>query len=112
MVAVGGKNGIMEIIRISRGSFKPEDFERIQKLLDESQHTLIPAIRQMTGCLHYWAGIDRHSNAMVNVSVWRSLHDAKQMETLAPMLALAQEFIELGVRFERPIINYEVRWEK
>ncbi len=48
---------------------------------------------------------------MVNVSVWRSLADAKQMETLASMLALAGEFSKLGVNFERPIINYDVLWK-
>jgi hypothetical protein len=42
---------------------------------------------------------------MVNVSVWRSLTDARQMETLAPMSALADEFSQLGVNFERPIVN-------
>lgn len=48
---------------------------------------------------------------MINVSVWQSLADAKQMETLAPMLALTKEFIDLGVTFERPIINYDTVWE-
>jgi hypothetical protein len=48
---------------------------------------------------------------MINVSVWQSLAEAKQMETLAPMLALAKEFSQMGVNFERPIINYDVVWE-
>ena len=101
----------MPFVRISRGSFKPEDYDKIAKRLDEAQGALVPGIRQLDGCLHYWAGIDHHSNSMVNVSVWRSLADAKQMETLASMLALAGEFGRLGVNFERPIINYEVLWE-
>jgi hypothetical protein len=100
----------MPVLRISRGSFKPEDYERIKARLDGSQHTLVPAITKLSGCLHYWAGIDRASNTMVNVSVWKSLTDAKQMDTLAPMLALAGEFVELGVVFERPIANYETLW--
>jgi hypothetical protein len=33
------------------------------------------------------------------------------METLAPMLALAAEFTNLGVTFERPITNYETLWK-
>jgi hypothetical protein len=61
--------------------------------------------------MQYWVGIDRTTNTMVNVSVWASLADAKQMETLAPMLALAGEFVERGVVFERPIANYETLWE-
>ena len=101
----------MSVVRISRGFFKPDEYDRIAKRLEEAQQTLVPGILQLNGCLHYWAGIDHQSNTMVNVSVWRSLTDAKQMETLAPMLALADEFSQLGVNFERPIVNYEVLWE-
>lgn len=101
----------MPILRISRGSFKPEDYESIKTRLDEAQQTLVPAIRKLSGCMHYWVGIDRTTNMMVNVSVWMSLANAKQMETLAPMLALASEFVKLGVTFERPIANYETIWQ-
>lgn len=101
----------MTTVRISRGSFIPDNYDRIGKRLDESQQTLVPRIRQLDGCLHYWAGIDRNSHTMVNVSVWRSLSDAKQMDTLTEMKTLANEFIKLGVTFERPINNYEVLWE-
>jgi hypothetical protein len=101
----------MPILRISRGSFKPEDYEKIKARLDESQLILVPVIRMLSGCMYYWAGIDRTSAAMVNVSVWKSLADAKQMDMLAPMLALADEFVKLGVIFERPIANYETLWQ-
>lgn len=101
----------MPILRLSRGSFKPEAYERIKEHLDGSQRTLVPAIIKLSGCMHYWAGIDRMTNTMVNVSVWKSLLDAKQMDTLAPMLALAGEFVKLGVVFERPIANYETLWQ-
>jgi hypothetical protein len=69
------------------------------------------SVRLLNGCLHYFAAIDRESSSMVNVSVWRSLADAQQMQTLAPMRALAEEFTREGVRFERPIINYETLWQ-
>ena len=101
----------MPVVRISRGSFKPEDYERIKARLDESQQALVPAIGKLSGCMHYWAGIDRTTNTMVNVSVWKSLADAEQMDTLAPMLALAGGFVKLGVVFERPIANYEILWQ-
>ena len=101
----------MSVVRISRGSFKPDEYDKVAKRLEEAEQTLVPGILLLNGCLHYWAGIDHQSNTMVNVSVWRSLTDAKQMETLAPMLALAHEFSRLGVNFERPIVNYEVLWE-
>ena len=99
------------IVRISRGSFAPESYDQVRQQLDAAQESLIPAIRQLAGCLHYFAAIDRESSSMVNVSVWRSLADAQQMQTLAPMLALADAFTREGVRFERPVINYETVWE-
>jgi quinol monooxygenase YgiN len=101
----------MSVVRISRGFFKPDDYDRIAERLEEAQQTLVPGILRLNGCLHYWAGIDHQSNTMVNVSVWQSFTDAKQMETLAPMLALADEFSRLGVNFERPIVNYNILWQ-
>ena len=100
----------MPIVRISRGSFAPEKYETIKSRLDAAQKSLLPAIRGLAGCLHYFAAIDRESSSMVNVSVWRSLVDAQQMQTLGPMLALAEEFTREGVQFERPIINYQTLW--
>jgi quinol monooxygenase YgiN len=100
----------LPIVRISRASFAPEKFEAIKNRLDEAQGSLVPAIRRLAGCQHYFAAIDRQSSTMVNVSVWRSLADAQKMQTLAPMLALAEDFTREGVRFERPIINYETVW--
>jgi hypothetical protein len=99
------------VVRISRGSFPPEKYEEVARRLSAARATLIPAIRQLEGCLHYFAGIDRESSSMVNVSVWRSLADARQMRTLAPMLALAEEFTREGVHFERPVVDYETLWE-
>lgn len=101
----------MTIVRVSRGSFKPEDYERVKVRLDGAQQALVPAIRALSGCMHYWAGIDVATNTMVNVSVWSSLAEAKQMDSLAVMLALADEFIKLGVVFERPIANYVILWQ-
>jgi quinol monooxygenase YgiN len=99
------------IVRISRGSFPAGKHAAIKARLDSAQESLVPAIRNLSGCLHYFAAIDRESSSIVNVSVWRSLADAQQMQTLAPMLALAEEFTREGVRFERPVINYETLWQ-
>jgi quinol monooxygenase YgiN len=101
----------MPIVRISRGSFAPENYEAVKARLDAAQQSLVPAIRRLAGCLHFFAAIDRESGSMVNVSVWRSRADAQQMQTLGPMQALAEEFTREGVRFERPVINYETLWK-
>jgi hypothetical protein len=97
-------------VRISRGSFPPEKYETVKTRLDAAQKTLVPAIQRLSGCLHYFAAIDQDSSSMVNVSIWRSLADAQQMQTFGPMLALAEDFTREGVRFDRPIINYETLW--
>ena len=104
------KTAPMPIVRVSRGSFLPEKYEAIKTRLATAQTTLVPAIRQLSGCLHYFAAIDQESSSMINVSVWQSLADAKQMQSLGPMLALAEDFTREGVTFERPIINYETLW--
>ena len=65
----------------------------------------------MKGNLAYYAGVDRINNAMHNVSVWQSVADANQMATFAPMLALAEEFTAIAVRFERPILNFDTLWQ-
>jgi len=98
------------IVRISRGSFEPSSAQVIAERLRRSADTLIPAVRRLDGLLAYHAGIDSAAGTMVNVSTWRDLDAARQMDGLAEMQALAKEFLALGVQFERPIINYETLW--
>jgi quinol monooxygenase YgiN len=101
----------MTVVRLSRGAFDPEQYHDIRAKLDAAQSTLVPAIRQLIGCIGYYAAIDAGSSTMVNISVWLTRADAEQMASLAPMLALAEEFTAAGVRFERPIVNYETLWD-
>jgi RNA binding exosome subunit len=100
----------MPVVRISLGRFDPENFEIIRKLLDDSQKSLVPAIRGLKGNRSYYVGIDRQNSAMTNVSVWDTLDDAQQMASLQAMLDLAKVFVETGVKFERPITNHETLW--
>ena len=65
----------------------------------------------MNGNLGYYVGIDHTNNAMHNVSLWENLANANQMATFVPMLELAAEFTALGVRFERPILNFVTLWQ-
>ena len=100
----------MTVVRISLGRFDASKYPVVRTLLDQSQATLIPAIRALQGNLAYYVAIDRENNVMTNVSVWASLDDAMQMASLPAMLALAQTFTETGVSFERPITNHETLW--
>jgi hypothetical protein len=101
---------MMPVVRISLGRFDAANYDAIRKLLDDSQKTLIPAIRDLKGNRAYYVGIDPENNAMTNVSVWDTRGDAEQMATLQPMLNLAKIFVDAGVRFERPITNHEILW--
>ena len=99
------------VIRISIGKFDADRADAIEAKLMESKARLETGVRAMQGNLAYYAGIDRANNAMHNVSLWQSVADANQMSTFTPMLALADEFTALGVRFERPILNFETLWQ-
>jgi hypothetical protein len=99
------------VIRISIGRFDVGTASVVEAKLKESKTSLESGIRAMTGNLAYAVGIDRKNNAMHNVSFWESIADADQMATFTPMLELAAEFTALGVRFERPIMNFDTLWK-
>ena len=96
------------VIRISIGKFNADKAALVVAKLNESKARLEDGIRAMKGNLAYYAGVD---NAMHNVSVWQSVADANHMATFAPMLALAEEFTAIGVRFEWPILNFDTLWQ-
>jgi quinol monooxygenase YgiN len=98
-------------VRISKGSYSPELHTKVSARLDASAESLVPAIRRLSGCVSYSVGSDADSNTMVNVSVWDTLEHAQAMSSLAEMTALGEEFARMGVKFERPIVNYAVMWQ-
>lgn len=98
------------VIRISMGFFDADKVDLIETKLAETRERLEPGVRAIGGNLSYFAGVDRSNNAMHNVSIWETVEDANQMASFRPMLDLAQEFIALGVRFQRPILNFETLW--
>jgi len=82
----------------------------LKSSLSKAKPNLKPASRAMPGNLGYYAGVDRVNNAMSNVSIWDSIEAANQMATFQPMLNLAEKFVALGVRFQRPILNFITVW--
>jgi hypothetical protein len=97
------------VVRLSRGAFAPEKGAEVRAKLAEGRASLEPAVRQLRGLLHYYVAVDESGSTMVNVSVWTGLAEAKQMDTLVPMLAQRAVFEKLGVRFD-PIRNYATLW--
>lgn len=98
------------IVRISTGHFEASQYDAVHRTLTEGGARLVPAIREMAGCLHYYAGIDRESGRIINVSVWDTLEHAQRMAALQAMQAEGALMRSLGVRFE-PIVNHETVWK-
>jgi len=98
------------VVRISRGSFDRSKGAKYEALLKESEQVLVPAIRRLKGLQHYYAGIDHLSATLINVSVWDTVEEAQQMESLPEMIAQGKKFTAAGVQFERPINNYQTLW--
>ena len=98
-------------VRISRASYAAALHPQVGAKLDSSSESLIPALRRLPGCVSFFAGADAVSNTMVNVSVWDTLEHAEALTSLPEMTTLAKEFVQLGVAFERPVVNYEVMWQ-
>ena len=97
------------IVRISRGHFTSEHYDNVRQLIEAAAEPLVPAIKQLRGLLYYHVSVDPITNTVVNVSIWTDLDAAKQMDTLAPMLAQRPIVEQAGVQFDR-IANYEPLW--
>ncbi len=97
------------VVRISKGHFGPAQYDDVRRLIEESAAPLVPALKQLRGLIYYHAAVDPITNTVVNVSIWTDLDAARQMDTLAPMLAQRPILEQAGVQFDR-IANYEPLW--
>jgi hypothetical protein len=99
------------VIRISIGRFDAELAAQVEARLLASKERLEPGVRALSGNLGYFVGVDHANNAMHNVSMWETVADAHQMASFEPMKKLGAEFSEMGVRFDRPIMNFDTLWQ-
>jgi hypothetical protein len=97
------------VVRISKGRFDLERLAEAEPLLRDGEAALQEPIEALNGLLHYYVGIDRENGYLTNVSVWETLADAHQMDTLAPMLAQRPILEAAGVTFDT-ITNHETLW--
>jgi hypothetical protein len=98
------------VVRISKGRFGADKADDVQRLLQESESSLRPAITALPGLVRYYVGLDRSTGTMTNTSVWDSREHAMAMASLKAMLELRSVFEVAGVEFES-ITNHEVLWE-
>jgi hypothetical protein len=97
------------VVRVSRGSFDPSRFADVDTVNKKVSAYLIPAIKQLPGLIHWYAGVSPEGS-IVNVSVWDSDAHAAQMNGLKEMTVDARQEMEaVGVAFI-PIVNYPVNW--
>lgn len=99
----------MTVTRVSILTIPPEHLDRASARMTEAQHDL-RGIRDLPGLVSYFAGVDRSTSQLVNVSVWETDEAARQMSSFQPMLDLATEFVGYGATFLRPIPNFESLW--
>jgi hypothetical protein len=97
------------VVRISKGRFAFTQYDEVRRFIEAAAEPLVPALKQLRGLLYYHAGVDPVTNTVVNVSIWTDLDAARQMDTLAPMLALRPGAEQAGVQFDA-IANYEPLW--
>lgn len=98
-------------IRISNASFPPEQTEIVESMLNnEFRNAITPAIKRLKGNINFSVGMDKEKCVMTNVSIWQTLQDAKQLDTLKEMIESRPPFEAVGVKFEK-ITNHKVLWE-
>ena len=97
------------VVRISRGSFEAAQLQEVSDALNQWRSRLEPALRALDGLVHYYVAVDETTFSLTNVSVWQTLENAKQMDTLAVMQEQRQVFVDLGVMFD-PIRNHTTLW--
>ena len=100
----------MTVTRVSILTIPPEHLDRAAARMAEAEHEL-GCIRDLPGLVSYFAGVDRSTSQLVNVSVWETDEDARQMSSFQPMLDLGTEFAGFGATFLRPIPNFEPLWQ-
>ena len=97
------------VVRISRGNFDTSRFAEVDAVNQKVSEYLIPAIEQLPGLMHWYAGVSPEGS-IINASVWDSDEHAQQMSRLTEMTVRARGEMEaVGVTFT-PIVDYPINW--
>jgi hypothetical protein len=80
-------------------------------MMVEADSVLRPGIEAMPGLINFYAGADDATSSLMQVSIWKTLDAAKQVDAFQPMLDLGKTFAQKGATFERPIMNYLTLWQ-
>jgi hypothetical protein len=101
------------VVRVSRVTFDPRLIAEVQAADKKTSEYLIPAIQQLPGLIHWFAGVSPEGS-FVQISVWDSHEHAVQMDNLKEMFVDARaDFRAVGVEFtpeHATIVNYPMTW--
>ena len=97
------------VVRISRATFEPGRFPEVDAASKKTAQYIIPALRQLPGLLHFYAGASP-KGSIVQVSVWDTEEHAAQLDRLKEMIVDGRRDMEaVGVTFT-PIFHYPIDW--
>ena len=99
------------VVRVSIIRCAPEAFAELKRMMADADPVLRPGIEAMPGLISFYAGSDAMTSSLMNVSIWKTLDDARQLDSFQPMLDLGKSFIQKGATFERPIMNHATLWQ-
>lgn len=99
------------VVRVSILRCAPEKFAELQQMMIDADAVLRPGIEAMPGLIAFYAGADEATSSLMNVSIWKTLDNARQLDTFQPMLDLGKVFVQSGATFERPIMNHLTLWQ-
>jgi hypothetical protein len=96
-------------VRVSRATFDPSRFAEVDAMNTKTSEYLIPAIKQLPGLIHFYAGVSPEG-AAVHVSIWDSEEHAAQLDHLKEMAVIARAEAEAAGATFHPIVNYPINW--
>ena len=98
------------VVRVALLSFEPTLITPVDALNTKQADYLIPAIEQLPGLIHWYAGVSP-DGTMAAISVWDSEDHAKQMDDLKEMVVTARgEVAALAGAYTGSIVNYPISW--
>jgi len=69
------------VIRASRATFDPSRFAEVDAMNTKTSKYLIPAVQQLPGLLHFFAGVSP-DGSMMQLSIWDSQEHSAQLNQL------------------------------
>ncbi len=98
------------VMRMSIMHCDAAHFDKLRQMMLDIEAALRPGIERMPGLIAFYAGEDRPTLSMTNISLWDTVANARQLDTFQPMLDAGKQFVAAGATFVRPIINATTMW--